>query len=273
MLSLRALLIVATATTLVSCGGLKIGESKVPFEKICGRAGDKECRCVGRGIGQTYRQYKKEIPPSDGTKFGNLGRIDNEGAFYDPVAGLKVDSSDIAPPRRSTIAFDLQKDMVAQVAADLGAELSKQGFDAGIKAGIVDSFKVQMKKVFSVDAQFVTVTFKEEIIDAIDEVSQGQSVPDVRIAPLVEKLKAEKKPLIIVSSYIEETGSYTKGTSLQNVLKLVIDAKIGASTQKGTALVNGVLSSNTAKRIESSYTIATVYSYGYLKKPWFYTPR
>jgi hypothetical protein len=170
----RLLLVIICFASITSCKTVLISEKKVPTEKICGSHAKYDCRATGFGsTNPTFRLFKKERPRNTGKGiYGGLGRGADLNAFYNTYKIIELDSSEVTV-ESAKIDYDLKKDNLTKIVAELNAELKKQKINAETRAQIKNEFEKQLNNFLKIEAYIETYTIDEDIQDKIRDAHNG----------------------------------------------------------------------------------------------------
>ena len=257
--------------SIYSCKTILISEKKVPTEKICGSDAEYNCEATGFGSANPYvRIFKKKRPNADGKgKFGGLGRMADLIIFHNTEKCIELDSTEVSIVQ-AKINYDLKKDNVTNLVADLKAELKEQKINADLSAQIKNEFDQQLNNFLKIEAYFVTYTITDVTIqDRIRNANNGIE-NNVRFVNTAKLLKEGNKPLIRQVITIREVADFTEKRSLKNILAPIIKAKLGESNPKVDLVINGTLKRDKTENFSSNYDRTTIYSYGYFSDNWMY---
>jgi hypothetical protein len=254
-----------------SCKTILISEKKVPTEKICGSDASYECEATGFGSAKPYvRIFKKKRPNPDGKgTFAGLGRSADLKIFHNTNKVIELDSSEVSIVQ-ANIDYDLKKDNVTELIADLNAELKEQKINADLSAQIKNEFNSQLNNFLKIEAYFVTYTITDETIqDRIRDAYKGLE-NDPRFVTAAQRLKEGNQPLIRQVITIREVVDFTEKKSLKNILTPIIKAKLGETNPKVDLVINGTLKRDKTENFSSNYDRTSIYSYGYFSDEWMY---
>ena len=254
-----------------SCKTILISEKKIPTKKICGSDAAYNCEATGFGSANPYvRIFKKKRPNPDGKgTFAGLGRSADLKMFHNTNNVIELDSSEVSIVQ-TKIDYDLKKDNVTELIADLNAELKEQKINADIGAQIKNEFNSQLNNFLKIEAYFVTYTITDETIqDRIRDAYKGIET-NPRFVTAAQRLKEGNKPLIRQVITIREVVDFTEKKSLKNILTPIIKAKLGETNPKVDLVINGTLKRDKTENLSSNYDRTSIYSYGYFSDEWMY---
>lgn len=260
-----------------SCkSGLLVGETKVPFEKICGSQGKYDCRASGVATAKLspYRNYLKERPDgagktriSSGYNYYNLGRTVDNIAFNNPgpiVIELKENEVEIDT---ALIDYDLKKENIADIVAELDATLKKEKISLDASAKIKNDFNRELNNNLKIKGNIITYTINSDIRDNIEKAKAGISVNE-RYVNAYKMLSKNGNPFVRQVKVVEEVCEFSENKNLTNILEAVLKANLGQNDLKTNSIVDATLSKKKTSTFASSFNITTIYSYGYWHQPW-----
>ncbi len=264
------------STTYGCKSGLLVGETKVPFEKICGSQGEYKCRASGVSAAKlaSYRNYLKERPNgagktriSNGNNYYNLGRTVDNVAFNNPgpiIIELKQNEVEIDT---ALIDYDLKKDNIANIVAELGATLKKEKISLDASTKIKNDFNRELNNYLKIKGSIVTYTVISDITDEIEKAKAGISV-DERYINAYKLLAKNGNPFVRQVKVVEEVCEFSENNNMTNILEAVLKANLGGNDITTNSIVNATLSKKKTSTFSSSFNITTIYSYGYWYQPW-----
>jgi hypothetical protein len=268
----KTILLLLSIGLLASCKTLLISEKKVPMEKICGSSADYDCRATGFGSATpTYRNYKKERPNVSGKgKYAGLGRSADirKNIFHNTYSVLELDSAEVNI-EKTEIDYDLTKDNLTKIVADLNAELKKQKISANAKLQIKNDFEKALKNSLVIKAYIETYTMTGGIQDSIRDAYDGINTTK-RYTDAVARLKENNRPLIRQVIVIREICEFNENKNVKNILEPILNANIGEGDAKANAVLSGTLKRDKVENFATEYDKTTVYSYGYFSDDWMY---
>jgi hypothetical protein len=255
--------------------GLLIGENRVPFEKICGSQSGYSCRANGMGPAKlaTYKIYNKERPSCAGksieprSNFCNLGRCIDITAFNNPlgiVIELKKDEVYIDTVK---VNFDLKKDNIANIVAELDVALKKNEIKLEVAAEIKNEFTRQLKNYLTIEAYIITYTILSSVQDEIRKAKDGINT-ESRFMDAAAMLKESNTPMIREVKIVREICQFSENKNITNILSGVLHATGGIEEFKATAILNATVSNKTTSTFVSSFDRSSIYSYGYWNDNW-----
>jgi hypothetical protein len=270
------LLAAIVISTIYGCkSGLLVGETKVPFEKVCGSQGKYKCRANGVAAAKLdpYIIYLKERPDvagktrlSSGNNYYNLGRTVDNVAFNNPgpiIIELKESEVEVDT---ALIDYDLKKDNITDIIAELDATLKKEkvSLDASVK--IKNDFNRELNNYLKIKGTIITFTVNSDITDGIDKAKAGISV-DERYVNAYKLLAKNGNPFVRQVKVVEEVCKFSENKNLSNILQAVIKANLGENDLRANSIVDATLSKKLTSTFTSSFNITTIYSYGYWHQP------
>lgn len=262
--------VVGFLISFTSCKTILISEKKVPTEKVCGSNAEYNCRATGFGSSNpTYRIYKKERPKVTGKgKFAGLGRSADLNAFHNTFKVIDLDSNEVTI-ERVKLDYDLKKDNLAKIVADLNVELKKQKINLDAQTQIKNEFEKQLNNFLKIEAYIETYTISQEIQDYIRDANNGVNT-DKRYQDAAKKLKESNTPLIRQVVVIREVCDFSEKKNIKNILEPILKVKIGEGNPKASLVLNGTLKRDKVENFASNYDFTTIYSYGYFSDNWMY---
>jgi hypothetical protein len=264
--------IMLLAILFVGCkSGMLISEVKVPYAKVCGSNSKYECRATGFGSSTpTYRVFAKERPSgngkSDGWNVFHLGRAADLNAFNNTERALELNKSDYSIDTVK-VNYDLKSENVTKISAELKAELKQENISADLAAQIKNDFEKQLNNNLIIEAYLITYTLNQNLTDNLRDAANGTN-SEQRFVKAVAIIKQNKMPLIREVKVITEVGKFNENKSISNILKPILEAKLGANNPKINLIINGTISRERTSVFSSSYKITSIYSYGYHNDKW-----
>lgn len=259
---------------LTSCkSGLLIGETKVPYEKVCGSLADYECRANGMGPVKlkTFRTFQKERPrcngKSDGYNYCNLARSMDLIAFNNPGAIIVRLNENEIEIDTAKVDYDLKKENVSEILVELDASLKKNKVSTELSADIKNDFKKELDNNLKIEANIITYTIPAYIQDGIRDAKSGIET-DQRYKDAYARLKNSGHPLVREVKVIEEVCSFSENKNISNLLEAVLKAKLGEGDAKANFVLSATLSKKKTSEFSSSFNMTTIYSYGYWNDNW-----
>ncbi len=259
---------------LSSCNtGLLIGETKVPYKKICGSLSEYECRANGigpKGL-QTYRTFKKERPQGSGKSVGhnyyNLGRSMDIISFNNPGSiAISLEENEVEIDTVK-IDYDLKKENVNDILAELNSSLKKEKISSEVSAQIKNDFKRELNNNLKIEAYIITYTIKANVLDGIRFAQSGGTITG-RYVNVVNIIKNNKYPIVRQVKIIKEICSFSENKNLSNLLEAVLKAKLGEGDTKADGILNTTLSKKKTFAFKSSFQLTSIYSYGFWNDHW-----
>ena len=267
---IKILLLLFSFVSITSCKTVLISEKKVPTEKICGSNAKYDCRATGFGsTNPTFRLFKKERPRNGGKGiFGGLCRGADLNAFHNTYKIIDLDSTEVSV-ESAKIDYDLKKDNLTKIVAELNAELKKQKLNAEARAQIKNEFEKQLNNFLKIEAYIETYTISQDIQDNIRDAHNGIDT-DQRFKDAASRLKESNTPLIRQVIVIREICDFSEKKNVKNILEPILKANIGEGDGKANLVLNATLKRDKIENFASNYDFTTIYSYGYFSDAWMY---
>lgn len=246
---------------------------KVPFEKICGN-GQYECRATG--IAQSnlpsYRIYLKERPSGAGktlnSNYFNLGRKSDPKAFHYHLPCISLNRDDIEIDT-TVVDYDMKKDNISALVADLKASLKKAKIDTNLSVKILNEYKKTLNNEIEIKANIITYTVKNEVIDSIRSAKDGE-LHQNRFVSAATSLRENNYPFIRQVIVIEEICIFKESKNITNLLKPLLTAELGSDNNQVEAVISLNKSNKKTSNFKSSYRNSSIYSYGYWSETWMF---
>lgn len=266
----RILLALTFFASITSCKTVLISEKKVPTKKICGSNAKYDCRATGFGsMNPTFRLFKKERPRNTGKgMYGGLGRGADLKAFHNTFKIIELDSNEVIV-ESAKIDYDLKKDNVTKIVAELNAELKKQKINAEARTQIKNEFEKQLNNFMKIEAYIETYTIDEDIQDKIRDAYNGIDT-DQRFKDAANRLKESNTPLIRQVIVIREICDFSEKKNVKNILEPILKANIGEDEAKANLVLNATIKRDKVENFASNYDFTSIYSYGYFSDVWMY---